>query len=102
MALVTKFVTPGDWRTLESFWNQTATVFFRSPARGRIRIFYGWWIFSIVRQRQDLDGLTIKRLSIGRWSVAAARVQVGSWEPMNWTYDVEAGDVAVLPPGIAF
>lgn len=43
MALRTKSVRKGDWRTLKSFWNVTSYPF-RAPAGAKIKIRYsGKW-----------------------------------------------------------
>jgi hypothetical protein len=61
----------------------------------------GWW-FGADRQRQRLDGSTVKRLVISRWSVFTARLQIRVTNDTAVIYVVEAGDVANLPPGISF
>ena len=63
-----KCVSSGDWRTLETFWNTTATGWFR------IKYGVGW--LSVSRQRQTLDGYTLKSLQVGAWSKIGARMQV--------------------------
>ena len=59
----------------------------------------GWW-FGADRQRQRLDGSTVKRLVIRRWSVFTARLQIRVTNDTAVISVVEAGDVANLPPGI--
>ena len=49
-----------------------------------------------------LDGESIKRLAVGRWSVFTARIQIRVQQSTNVTYDVEPGDVAVMPPETRF
>jgi hypothetical protein len=88
-----KFVRSGDWRTLETFWNVTTTAWFQKPAGAEVKI---------LRQRQRLDGSTVKRLVISRWSVFTARLQIRVTNDTAVIYVVEAGDVANLPPGISF
>ena len=102
MALRSRQVRAGDWRTLESFWNVTTTAFLRAPAGAAIRIRYcGWW-FAVNRQQQTLDGSTYKRLNVSRWSLFVARIQMKVKTDAVVTYDVEPGSVANMPPGISF
>jgi hypothetical protein len=102
MAIRTKSVTAGDWRTLETFWNVTTTAFFQAPAGAEIKIRYsGGWV-GVDRQRQTLDGESIKRLAISPWSVFTARIQIRVTQNTSVTYDVEPGDVAVKPPRMEF
>jgi len=100
MPIRTKAVTAGGWRTLETFWNATTTAFFEDPGGAEIKIRYSGWWFGVDRQRQTLDGERIKRLVVSRWSVFTARIQIRVQQSTNVTYDVEPGDVAVMPPGI--
>src|SRR5215213_2832908 len=102
MTIRSKFVTAGDWRTLETFWNVTTTAFFQAPAGAEIKIRYSGWWFGVDRQRQTLDGNTIKRLAVSPWSVFTARIQIRVNQNTNVTYDVEPGNVAVMPPGTQF
>ena len=97
MAARTKSVKAGKWRTLETFWNITTSVFFRGPSGARIRIRYA---ASIDRQKQTLDGINIKRLKVGKWSFFVARVQIHVQKDTQVSYDVWPGDVAVTTPGI--
>lgn len=97
----TKFVKAGSWQTLETFWNQTATGFFKSPAGMQIKIYYGYGWLGASRQVQTLDGVNIKKLSLAGWSLAGARMQALTKVATNVTYDVEPGNVAVMAPGIA-
>ena len=97
-----KFVRSGDWRTLETFWNVTTTAWFQKPAGAEVKIRYSGWWFGADRQRQRLDGSTVKRLVISRWSVFTARLQIRVSNDTAVIYVVEAGDVANLPPGISF
>ena len=85
-------VRAGDWRTLATLWNTTATGVFLAPAGAQIKVRYGdGWPIGRDRQRQTLDGVTEKRLSVGRFSVLAARLQVRvqSTTVIFWTYVVE-------------
>src|SRR5688572_2743421 len=96
MALRTKTVKAGDWRTLESFWNVTTTAFFRHPSGARIRVRYGGgWPFSSNKQNQTLNGETIRTLSVGRGSLVYARMQMRVDVDRTVTYDVWPGSVAV-------
>ena len=65
----------GGWRTLESFWNTSATGRFFGPAGCRIRVLYGYGWFSYSRQNQTLDGINFKDLRVGGASIAYARMQ---------------------------
>jgi hypothetical protein len=102
MPLRTKSVTAGGWRTLETFWNVTHTAFFQAPAGAEIKIRYSGWLVGVDRQQQRLDGVTVKRLEVSRWSVFTARVQIKVRENATVTYFVTPGDVANLPPDIRF
>jgi len=102
MAVRTKVVRAGDWRTLETFWNVTTTGFFQAPAGAEIKIRYSGWWFGVDRQRQTLDGVTVKRLVVSRWSAFTARIQMRTKTDAEVTYVVEPGNVANLPPGISF
>lgn len=102
MPVSEKFVRAGDWRTLETFWNVTTTAWFQQPAGAEVKIRYsGWWV-GVDRQRQTLDGSTVKRLVISRWSVFTARLQMRTQQDTSVIYVVEPGDVANLPPEIHF
>lgn len=102
MALRTKTVTGGGWRTLESFWNSSATGFFLHPEGARIRVRYGGGWFSWIRQNQTLNGTMVRKLSVGTGSLVVARMQMYVAATSTVTYDIEPGSVAVLPPGISF
>ena len=102
MAIRTKSVSAGDWRTLETFWNVTTTAFFQAPPGAEIKIRYSGWWFGVDRQRQTLDGENIKRLVVSPWSVFTARIQIRVKQNTNVLYDVEPGNVAVMPPGTQF
>jgi hypothetical protein len=100
MPLRTKTVSPGSWRTLETYWNATTTAFFRLPAGAQIKIRYSGWWFGVDRQKQALDGESVKRLVVSPWSVFTARIQILVPATATVTYYVEHGNVGVLPPGI--
>lgn len=102
MAIRTKSVSAGDWRTLETFWNVTTTAFFQAPAGTEIKIRYSGWWFGVDRQHQTLDGHSIKRLAVSPWSVFTARIQIRVKQNTTVSYDVEPGNVAVMPPSIQF
>ena len=102
MAIRTKSVSAGDWRTLETFWNVTTTAFFQAPPGAEIKIRYSGWWFGVDRQRQTLDGENIRRLAVSPWSVFAARIQIRVKQNTSVSYDVEPGNVAVMPPSIHF
>ncbi len=85
-------VRAGGWRTVVTLWNTTATGVFIAPAGAQIKVRYGdGWPFGRDRQRQTLDGVTEKRLSVGRWSALVARMQVRVQQDtvIRWTYVVE-------------
>lgn len=73
---LTSYVKAGDYRTLVTLWNTNATGVFRCPAGAKIRVKYGGGWFSYTRQNQTLNCETDKRLSVGRWSVFVARMQI--------------------------
>jgi hypothetical protein len=87
----TDYVTAGDFRTVATLWNTTAVGEFRCPAGAKIRVRYGVWPFEYNRQQQDLDCQTVKRLSVGSWSLARAKMQikVPTSTYVTWTYVVE-------------
>ena len=85
-------VRAGDWRTLATLWNTTATGVFLAPAGAQIKVRYGdGWPIGRDSQRQTLDGVTEKRLNVGRFSVLVARMQVRVRQDtiIRWTYVVE-------------
>jgi hypothetical protein len=98
----TKFVEADDWRTLERFWTATGTAFFKLPQAASIKVRYGVGWLGFDRQKQTLDGLSYKKLSIGTGSVAYARMQIRVPQDAHITYDVFPGEVAVTTPSIPF
>jgi hypothetical protein len=74
----TKFVHAGDWVTLESYFHTNATLTFQAPAGAQIKIRYGGgWIFGWDSQKQTLDGVHAKTLSVSQTaSIVGARVQI--------------------------
>ena len=95
-------VQSGDWRTVATLWNTTATGIFRSPPGAQIKVRYGGgWPFGKDRQKQTLDGSSDKYLRVGKWSVTVARMQVKVRETavVQWTYGVEGpGNGGPYPP----
>jgi hypothetical protein len=87
---------------LETFWNVTTTAWFQGPAGAEVKIRYSGWWFGADRQRQQLDGSTVMRLVISRWSLFTALLQIRVEDDTAVIYVVEPGDVANLPPGISF
>lgn len=94
----TKHLPSGKTQTVESFWNATGTAFFRAPAGASINVKYGKGRLSVNRQKQTLDGQTIKRLSVGKGSIVYARMRVKVPNSTDVTYDVYPGDVAITTP----
>lgn len=104
MAIKTKLVKKGGWRTLESFWNASGTGFFFNPPQASIRVRYGggsWWN-GFTRQQQKLTGAKAFKLSVGMGSLAYARMQMSVNQDTNVTYHVFGGGVAVSTPDIPF
>lgn len=98
----TKRVTSGGWRTVESFWNAKGTAFFRAPSGATIKVRYGAGILGFDRQKQALNGVDFKKLSVGIASISYARMQVRVSQTTDVTYDVYPGGVAVQSPEIPF
>ncbi len=85
-------VRAGDWRTLATLWNSTATGVFLAPPGAQIKVRYGdGWPIGRDSQRQTLDGVTEKRLSVERFAELVARMQVRVQQDtvIRWTYVVE-------------
>lgn len=70
------YVQAGDWRTLETFWNTSATGYFYFPAGAQIKVRYGVGWFGYDSDKQTLDGLSTKVLRVGGASVLRARIQM--------------------------
>lgn len=87
----TSYVSAGDYRTLVTLWNTTASAEFQCPAGAKIRVRYGGWWFSKNRQEQTLDCASAKRLSVGAWSKLVARMQIKVPVSgyVNWAYITE-------------
>jgi len=89
MAVVTNtvFVTSGDWRTLETFFNSSGIGVFEDPAGAQIKVRYGVGWFGFDRQKQTLNGETEKRLDVGKGgSFARARMQIKVNQSTEVTY----------------
>lgn len=89
MPVVTKtvFVTEGGWRTLETFFNASASGIFEDPAGAKIKVRYGVGFFGFDRQKQTLNGQDDKRLDVGKGgSFARARMQIDVDEDTELTY----------------
>ena len=84
----TSYVKSGDYRTLATLWNTNAGAAFQCPSGAKIRVLYGGGWFSKSRQEQTLDCQTEKRLSVSKWSVFVARMQikVPVSQNVNWAY----------------
>lgn len=99
--MVRKYVQAGDWRTLVSLWNTTATGVFRAPAGAEIKVRYGVGWLGKDRQKQKLDGFTPKILSVGRWSATYSRMQIKVQESMYVDFDYFPGVAGEdLPSGV--
>jgi hypothetical protein len=70
------YVQAGDWRTLETFWNTSATGYFYFPAGAQIKVRYGVGWFGYDSDKQTLDGLSTKVLRVGGASALRARMQM--------------------------
>ena len=83
----TKVVKAGGWRTLESGWNANFSCRFLHPAGARIKIRYGDGSFlGRDSQKQTLDGQNAKTVSVGKASLAYARVQMQVQRDSEVTY----------------
>lgn len=98
----TKHIKKGKWRTVESFWNAKGTAFFRAPSGAKIKVRYGVGFLGFDRQKKTLDGSEYKKLSVGRGSIARARMQVKVSDSTDITYDVYGGGVALKSPKVRF
>jgi hypothetical protein len=87
------YVTAGDFRTVATLWNTSAIGDFSCPAGAKIRVRYAAWWGAVNRQEQDLDCQSVKRLSVGGWSVFVARMQikVPTSTTVTWTYTTPGG-----------
>jgi hypothetical protein len=96
-----KAVSAGDWRTLESYWNNTGTAFFIQPTGAEIKVRYGKFLGKD-RQKQTLDGYNYKKLSVGSGSLFYARIQIKVPSSTYVTYLACSGTVAQSLPPIRF
>lgn len=101
--LRTKRIVSGAWRTVEFFWNAQGTAFFRMPEGAQIKVRYGggWW-FGFDRQKQTLNGIAYRKLSVGLGSLGYARMQIRVSQTTDVLYDVYGGGLAVSTPEIPF
>lgn len=84
-----KLVRAGDWRTLESFWNTSAEGFFVAPAGAEIKVRYGdGWPVGKDSQKQRLDGMSQKKLEVGKASLVYARMQMRVAQDTQVTYTI--------------
>lgn len=97
-----KTIKAGDWRTLETYWNATGHAYFRAPANAQIKVRYGVGFLGKDRQKQTLDGSTVKSIEIGIWSVAYARIQIKVPQDTPISYLACSGGVARPLPEINF
>ena len=88
MATETKYVKSGGWRTLERFWNATGTAYFVRPSGTKIRVRYGAGFASWNSQKQTLDGINTETLSVGKTSIAYARMQIKVSASTDVTYQI--------------
>jgi hypothetical protein len=72
----TKYVQRGKWRTLEDCWNCRAVAFFITPSGAQIKMRYGVGWLGWDSQKQTLDGINTKTLSVGGGSGLYARMQM--------------------------
>lgn len=98
--ITTKFVRSGRWRTLESFWNRTATAFFRIPGGARIRVLYGTGFLSATHQTQTLTGGAdeYKKLTVTMGSIAYARIQIIVQFDTDVTYTLYPNNTQIAAP----
>lgn len=81
----TKYVQSGSWRTLETLWNAAAQGRFHTPAGAQIKVRRGAGWFGWDTQKQTLDGVNTKILSVGS-SVIPSRMQMKVSQSMYVTY----------------
>ena len=87
----TSHVKSGEYRTLVTLWNTTASAEFGCPAGAKVRVRYGGGWLAVNRQHKTLDCQTAKKLSVSKWSVTVARMQIKVPETgyVNWRYITE-------------
>ena len=84
----TRFVEVGAWATLERLWGRTGRAVFVGPARADIKVRCGNGRgLGKDLQRQALDGLHVRELKIGLWSLGYARMQILVPRSQEVTYD---------------
>src|SRR3989442_1126085 len=85
-------LNPGEWRTLEKFWNVAASLSFQKPPGARIRVRYGIGNVSWTSIAETLDGLNPKTIEISAVSLLGARVQVwvNSKVQLQYTFSLTA------------
>ncbi|NND33612.1 MAG: hypothetical protein HKN76_13560 [Saprospiraceae bacterium] len=98
----TKFIKKGKWRTIESFFNTGGMAYFRNPAGASIKVRYGIGWFGKDRQKQKLTGTSYKRLTVGKWSLTGARMQIKVSTDTEVTYDVVPAESPLGVPSIRF
>lgn len=81
----TKYVQSGSWRTLETLWNAAAQGLFRLPAGAQIKVRRGVGWFGWDTQKQTLDGVNTKSLSVGK-SLILSRMQMKVSQSTYVTY----------------
>lgn len=92
----------GTTHTVETYWNVSATAFFRGPAGAKINVKYGKGWASVNRQSQTLNGRDVKKLKVGAGSLVVARMRVKLPADGEIAYDVSPGDVARPSPEFNF
>ena len=80
-----KYVQSGSWRTLETLWNAEAGALFRLPAGAQIKVRRGVGWFGWDTQKQTLDGVNTKNLSVGK-SYIPSRMQMKVSQSTYVTY----------------
>jgi hypothetical protein len=101
MAVKTKLVQNGRWRTIEYLWNVSGTGFFLLPQGASIRVRYGGDSFwqGFTRQEQKLTGTHWMKLCVGGIGITArARIQIRVKEDTHVTYQMFPGAAAITAP----
>lgn len=97
-----KFVKKGKWETLEWFFNANGVAFFKAPKDASVKVRYGVGWLGKDRQKQKLDGGTYKKISVGKWSLTRARMQIKVKEDSTVTFYVDGSGVGQNFPKIDF
>ena len=85
-------LTKGGWRTLETLIGASRSASFLNPAGAQIKVRYGAGWFGFDRQKQTLDGVNTKTLSVGSTSsLARARLQMNVPQDSEVTYQMFPG-----------